>query len=176
MLTEQKHYEGAYIGIPFPDNLYLSWAWQTMKIIEYGRFPEMKNGNKQPHITLYYLGEIEESQFQEIDSAVKENLNQLSGKYLETTGLQIIGDSHNQALVLSIKNTDELRKNRHTFEKELPEYLGFNLPFKPHLTITELHTRRSIERARKIVLKSLSKQNYCDHLKIESVQLYYKGQ
>jgi 2'-5' RNA ligase len=168
-----ENLERVHVAVPLPQEMYLAWTVGIMRMIERGRFPEMKGPGNLPHMTIYHLGDISIGQFAKADRIVLENSGGLVNSKLRVIGLSIIGSGQNQALAFTVESTKELKKFRKELEKYLPEYAEHNYPLLPHFTITELRTRRSIERARKMVLESLPKRNLSEPTKVRQVLVYH---
>ncbi len=176
MSTERDNYRGTFIGIPLPDHLYLTWAWQFMSALEYGRFPELKNNNTPPHLTIYYMGGINRDCLLRVNDSVLQNYSLLKNTKLRVDGLKIIG-REKQALVVGMRSDgDQIKNFRAVLEKDLPDFVAKNLRLLPHFTITELRTRRSIERARNLVLKAKNGHFNNKPFPINAVQIYSKDE
>jgi 2'-5' RNA ligase len=174
IIKMRERYENSYTGIPLPESLQLSWAWQLMFIIEKGWFSELSNKNLSPHITIYYLGNINAKQLERGRNLISDNLNILQESLLSAKGLGIIG-TNKRALVIRMNDSEALIKFRKQLENALPKFVETNFPLLPHITISELKTRRSIERARKLLLNGTSQKFSNFSFPITNVDLFYKN-
>ena len=168
-----ENLERAYIAVPLPPEMYLSWTVGIMRMTERGRFPEMRRSDNLPHMTIYHLGEVSMGELARAERVVLENSDEIINSKLRVIGLSIIGAKQNQALAFTVECTKELNKFRKVLEKYLPKYSERNYPLLPHYTVTELRSRRSIERARKMVLESLPKRDLSEATTIKQVLVYH---
>lgn len=151
-LCKPDRFKSVFAAIPLPEDIFPSWVWQLMFMIEKGRFSELRNKNNfLPHMTLFYFGLVDEKTLNEINDFVRSNSDKINNTAIQTTHLQIIGDYH-KALVLGVEKNEDIVDFRKKIENTFPQFQSINLPLNPHFTITEIRTRRSLERARKMVL------------------------
>lgn len=169
-----EKFDGAHIAVPLPDKMSFSWAINVMKIIERGRFPEMRDSDSPPHMTLYHLGSVNNEQLNQTKEVLEKYSDEILGSKLRAIGLMIIGSQLNQALVIDVENTPQLTEFRRMVEHELPEFADHNYPLRPHFTITELRIRKSIKIARNIVQEGLPNRNKSESTTIKHIQVFYK--
>lgn len=119
---EQEKFEKAYVAIPLPDSGLLSWILQ------------MNHHKHFVHLSLYFLGDVDQNYLPEIKSVISSHLETLRGFVITPTKLDVIGNSQ-QAFVIKVESSPEIAEFRKSLEKDLPKHTAFNLPFTPHITI-----------------------------------------
>lgn len=157
-----------FIGVDLPNDL-KDIVYQTIKFF---KSSYNKSINYVPmenlHITLKFIGEINEKDFMLIKSSLSEI--SFSPFDIELKGLGCFPDIFN-ARVLWIGVKDEEENFKKLYEKIiylLPEkFRKDDKNFSPHLTLARLK-----EKPLKSFINLIDKEKYFGHFKISSIQLY----
>ena len=156
-------YNRSYIAIPVTESPLFRWVQNI-------------NGHKKfYHVTLYFLGNIDHREFEKVRDVVS-SLPKTQGSHgliIEPEKLDFIGERGN-VFVVKIEKTDELDAIRSTLESELPQYLGVNRSFLPHITIREAKTGNFDKFDRNTLSKIPDKCGQIDDFFAKSIGIYYR--
>jgi len=120
------------------------------------------------HMTLYFLGEIDEDELLFVKDILNKKPSKLKNFVLTPDNLGLMG-IHQKTHVLKLKETDDMFEFRIFLEENLPNYKSNNLPFQPHITI------RSYDKAK--IPTSVAKGHLTKQIspyESTSIGVYYK--
>ncbi|KKR41754.1 MAG: hypothetical protein UU51_C0018G0003 [Microgenomates group bacterium GW2011_GWC1_41_20] len=160
-LSLGETYNKTYVAIPITESPLFSWVQSI-------------NGNKKfYHITILFLGKIEEEMFPKIKEAMLSIPESGSFIPIIPEKLGFLGEKRG-LFALKIKRTDELEKIRETLDKALPKNEWSNFNFLPHVTIKTAKRGEFSKHDRERLLEIYDRSKLLDPYKAETVGLYYR--
>jgi 2'-5' RNA ligase len=139
-------------------------------------FPQLRVGWEKPeklHLTLKFLGDIDEKQLNSLIEAVKNTAEQISNFQLQISDTGVFPSTRNARILwLGLKNeTGELQSLNKILETEC-EKIGFakeKRDFKPHLTIARL---REPHKSKEIVDRHLDSEFEVVEFTVSEITIY----
>ena len=130
-------YQRCFVGIPLSDDLTPRYQGLISSIRR--DFPDLRpdGGTETPHITLYYLGNREESDFARVLPAVEQVRPVLHGTTIKAGGLGRFVWEQRVIFFVTVESSSSLQRANRMLQGELAE---FRAPenhdtYLPHLTI-----------------------------------------
>ncbi len=151
----KETFRDSFIAVPITESPLLNW----LKSINKHR--------KFYHMTIYFLGEIDEADLENVKAVMKKEPQILAGTVLKPTKLDFIGPDGN-TFVARIAPTEGLNRLRSNSENDLYKFNNINLPFVPHITI-----RRSKDAKPNYDMRGDINQEILNYM-AKSVGIYYK--
>lgn len=152
----KEKFNQAYIALPIKESPLLTLV------------NSLNSQKKFFHMTLYFLGEIDEDELLLVKDTINRKPEKLKNFVLTPDKLDLMG-IHQKTHVLTLKETDDMFEFRIFLEENLPNYKSNNLPFQPHITI------RSYDKAK--IPATIAKGNLPKQIlpyETASIGVYYK--
>lgn len=149
-------YKSCFLGIPLPDKFlkdYLNLQENIKKIEPNLRLQDPKV--LEPHITIYYCGEQEETVLSEISKIVESSKNLLANLNLKVGGLDFFDQGKYYVLFLDVVYPKELIIFQEEINNKCSHIHRDNeiLAFHPHMTVGGFNTNRPPKELEQIMEK-----------------------
>lgn len=177
MITEQETYKKAFVAAELPLQLLQCWWFYGESALVLSRIgdslPEF------PHMTMYYLGDIEQNTLKKIKSTLRGSVgivDRFLGVKIRPEKISVIGNENvGNYLVISLQISENLMGIRQRIEHHLPEFSERNLPFKPHFNLGKIKPEQ-INEVLNFVAKIKKEPENHGFVRLEKIGVFCKGE
>ncbi len=163
-----------FISIPIPVNAELSELLNDLRKFPGIRIPHVK----QMHITLKFIGNVNENKLNTIKECVERSISNIKGSSVELKGFGSFPENKDPKVIwVGIKTDLPLKKISDSIGKELDNFkIDYDdKPFKPHMTVGRINEHTDIS---EILSKYEDKSFYtvnCNSIKIMKSEFLSTG-